>query len=461
MIFPRNHSQRFDLSNEVHARPPEPLQAPANVTCLALLTPWPYCENDRDIVTELTRQFGATPPGPGSKHYSVWLSNFRLVWERHTEFTRYTFITENNGGRPFEHPAIEAAPEEWVANLPGEVIAAASAALTQDQQVPLDQAMISESFFSGNAIIGSEVTGGAATAFTDFRIQKDGFTRFLVQNKSMTPWHAGRVVQRLLEIETYRNMAMLALPMAQKLTGNASAWENELSEITSIMTHAGVTDEPELLNRLTMLQASIEHSYAETEFRFSAASAYYALVQRRIGELREERVKGLQTFGEFTERRLAPAMSTSSAAARRQQALSERVDRAAQLLSTRVNMSLEHQNQALLEAMNQRADLQVRLQQTVEGISIAAITYYVVGVLGYVLAALQKTGLEFDVTVAKGVLAPLVLVIAAVGIWRIRKSVEKDQRQTVLKLPFQGGADSGLADQEVSGDPLHGAADSR
>ena len=437
MTFPKNHSLRFDLSNEVHARPPEPLEPTSNITCLALLTPWPYCENDRSVVEGLTRRYGATPPGKGAKHYSVELSNFRLVWERHTEFIRYTFITKNGDGLPFESRAIDAAPEDWVASLPGETIAATNAVLLPDT-FPLDKhADISDRYFSGNAIVGSEITGGAAVAYADFRIHKDGFSRYLIQNRSMPAWHAGRVVQRLLEIETYRTIAMLALPLAQKLSAKASAWESDLSEVTSVMRDASVADEPDLLNRLTSLQSAIEHSYAESQFRFSAADAYYALVQRRIGELREERIKGLQTFGEFTERRLAPAISTCTSIAKRQEALSERVDRAAQLLSTRVNMSLEHQNQALLEAMNHRADLQVRLQQTVEGISVAAITYYVIGVLGYMLSALQKAGLSFDVTIAKGILAPIVFAIAAVGIWRIRKSVESKADRAPLQIAFR------------------------
>ncbi len=437
MAFPKNHSLRFDLSNEVHARPPEPLEATSNITCLALLTPWPYCENDRSVIEDLTRRYGATPPGQGAKHYSVELSNFRLVWERHTEFTRYTFITKNGAEDPFESRAIDAAPEDWVASLPGETIAAINAVLLRDTYPLGEHADISDRFFSGNAIVGSEITGGAAIAFADFRIHKDGFSRYLIQNRTMSAWHAGRVVQRLLEIETYRTIAMLALPLAQRLSEKASAWESDLSEVTSVMRDASVADEPDLLNRLTSLQSAIEHSYAESQFRFSAADAYYALVQRRIGELREERVKGLQTFGEFTQRRLAPAISTCTSIAKRQHALSERVDRAAQLLSTRVNMSLEHQNQTLLETMNHRADLQMRLQQTVEGISVAAITYYVVGVFGYILAALHKAGLPFDVTIAKGVLAPVVFAVAAFGVWRIRRSVEKKSESVPLQLMFQ------------------------
>ncbi len=431
MNLPANHTQRFDLSNEVHARPPEPLTAPVKLSCIAMTTDWPYREEDRDVVTALTKQYGATPPAPGAKHYSVDLNEFRLIWERHTEFTRYTFIVPGGDDAPFESPAINAAPSVWVGKLPGKLIAAANAALVAEDYGFSDVEATSERYFSGNAVIGSKISGNAAIALTDFRIHADGFGRFLVFNRSMTQWHAGRIVQRLLEIETYRIMALLSLPAAQELNPLLSSWESELSEITNAMTQTSDMEEPELLNRLTHLQAAIEKNYTKTQFRFNAGAAYYALVQRRNDELREERLTGMQTFSEFTERRLAPAMNTCKAASDRLQALSERVDRAAQLLSTRVDMSLEKQNQAVLESMNRRAELQLRLQQTVEGLSIAAITYYVVGVIGYVSGGLEQLGIAVNAKLVMGLSAPVVLVVSAFGVWRARKLLaERESRQT-------------------------------
>jgi uncharacterized membrane-anchored protein len=239
----------------------------------------------------------------------------------------------------------------------------------------------------------------------------------------MTPWHAGRIVQRLLEIETYRIMALLALPVAQSLVPKLSAWEAELSEITEAMTLAGVDDEAKLLNRLTALEAAIEKSHTQTQFRFGAAAAYYALVQRRIGELREERMTDMQTFHEFTERRLAPAMETCISISRRQSALSERVDRAAQLLSAKVDKALQLQNRQILESMNTRAELQLRLQQTVEGLSVAAITYYMVGVVGYFAGGLAAIGIDVDPKFAMGLAVPVALGLAVYGVWRTRKEL--------------------------------------
>lgn len=429
MKLPENHAQRHELSNEVHARPPEPLVAPVKLSCIALTTDWPYRDEDRDVVKALTDQYGATPPGPGAKHYSVDLKAFRFIWERHTEFTRYTFITPAENDAPFSNPAIEAAPPAWIERLPGKLIAATHAALISEGEYRDEIAATSGRFFSGNALIGAEVTGGAATAITDFRLHADGFSRFLVYNRSMSPWHAGRIVQRLLEIETYRIMALLSLPVAQSLNPHLSSWEAELSEIADSMTQQVGRDDPELLNRLTRLQAAIEKKYTQSQFRFGAGAAYYSLVQRRIAELREERISGMQTFNEFTERRLAPAMNTCESAADRLAALSERVDRSAQLLSTRVDMSLEQQNQKVLNSMNRRAALQLRLQQTVEGLSIAAITYYVVGVIGYVAAGLEQAGVPVNAKLVMGLCAPLVLALAAFGVWRARKFIAETENR--------------------------------
>ncbi len=156
---------------------------------------------------------------------------------------------------------------------------------------------------------------------------------------------------------------------------------------------ADAADEPALLDRLTRLEAEIENRQSETRFRFSASDAYYELVRQRIDELREQRIQGLQTFREFTERRLAPAMNTCRSAAARQESLSQRVARATRLLSTRVDLTRERQNQALLESMDRRASLQLRLQSTVEGLSVAAVTYYVVALIGHAAEALHEAGI--------------------------------------------------------------------
>ncbi len=84
---------------------------------------------------------------------------------------------------------------------------------------------------------------------------------------------------------------------------------------------------------------------------------------------------------------------------------------------------MERQNGKVLEAMNDRARQQLRLQQTVEGLSIAAISYYIVGLVGYVAKA-RRTALA-DQRRADGRLSvPVVLAVVALVLRRIRRSTE-------------------------------------
>ena len=164
--------------------------------------------------------------------------------------------------------------------------------------------------------------------------------------------------------------------------------------------------EPELLTTLTRLSAEIDSRQAHNLYRFSATAAYYELIQQRIPDLRETRLGGLQAFQEFTERRLAPAANTCHSVAERQEELSRRVARATQLLATRVGITREQQNQALLGSVNRRIRLQLRLQATVEGLSVPAVTYPVVGLVGYAAKGLEAAGLHLDPAVATAVAGP-------------------------------------------------------
>ena len=381
--LPKNYPLRIALNDEVHARPPEQLKPPMRISYLALLTDWPPDDRDLRPVNDLAKRYGAAAPAKGARHFSADLGPFRLKWERHTEFARYKFMVPGGRERPFAKTAIESVPADWLAKLKGETIVAAHAALADSPRGTLDNEQISSRFFAGNPLVGARLGGGAATAFTDFRIHGDGFSRVLIYDRSMTERQAGRYVQRLLEIETYRVLALLALPVAQRLGPELAQFEKDLTRVTDAIAAGSDQEEHLLLDHLTELAAAIENRCSDTQYRFSATGAYYDLVRGRIDELRETRIEGLQTFGEFIQRRFVPAITTCESVAKTQSLLSDRVAHATQLLSTRVDIVRQRQNQALLESMNRRARLQLRLQQTVEGLSIAAVTYYVVSLVAY------------------------------------------------------------------------------
>jgi uncharacterized membrane-anchored protein len=421
-----DHPQRVELNDEVHARPPEALPTPLRVSSLALFSPTVPLADERHHVAALITRAGAPAPAENATDFVADLGTFRLKWERHTEFTRFTFIaTGLDVNNPFGTPALQLVPADWLQQLKGEILAAAHVGLMPVADTPPDYDAIGARLFNGNPLIGARIAGGAGIALTDLRIHQDGFSRMMVLNASMNQRQTGRMVQRVLEIDVYRMLALLALPVARTLNPFLSQCERGLAEVTAALARAKAADEGRLLDQLTRLQAEIESRHAESDSRFAAAAAYHELVRRRIGELREERIQGLQTFREFTERRLAPAMNTCQAAATRQESLSARMARATQLLSTRVDVDRQRQNQAVLQSMNRRAQLQLRLQETVEGLSIAAITYYVASLVGYLAKSMKAGGVPLNPDLVVGISIPVVALLVAFGVRSIRKRIAR------------------------------------
>lgn len=416
-----NHPQRISLNDEAHARPFESISSPARLSYLAYLNHSVSYEDDLAWISELCQRYDVRQPRPGSNHFAADFGAFRCKWARHSEFTSLTFTRHGEFRDPFATPALLHVPEDWLKQIPGEILAAAHAGLEVQRLLPGHIAEIGTEFFRGNDLIGAQIGDGAGAVFTDFRVHADGFSRFLISDIQLGARQAGRMLQRLFEIDTYRMMAFLALPLAKNLSPQLTEADGELTEITRQMAHASQEDEPILLDRLTKLAGKIEASISASDYRFSAAHAYYAIVERRINELRELRIPGMQPFREFMERRLTPAMDTCDSIARRQKMLAERIDRASDLLRTRVDITREKQNQLLLEQMNKRSQLQLRLQETVEGLSVAAITYYTVGLIGYAAKSLKSVGIHLNPELVMGLSIPLI----AGSVWLSMRSMRK------------------------------------
>jgi uncharacterized membrane-anchored protein len=419
--FPADHPERRLVADEVHARPYDALTTPERASHLAVLVEPGERESERLHLAALGARFGVSALAADANHFVASFGAFRLKWERHGEFSAYTVFVPGHSPRPFSEPAIGFLPPEWVAAIPGRTIVAAHAKLVRAEAAPPDASALAE-HFGANVAIGAEIGDGAGFAFTDFRIRDDGFVRFLVLDRGFTPRQAGRMLQRLFEIEAYRVLALLALPIARRDAPQVLEIERALETLTADIAREGGTDEL-LLAELTRLAARVESATAGSRFRFSAARAYHELVRARIAELRERRIPGLQTIDEFMARRLSPAMATVESVARRFADLSERIARASALLSTRVDIARERQNQALLESMDRRARLQLRLQETVEGLSVAAITYYLVGLVGYAAKALKSAGLGVEPDPVTGVAIPVVAVLAALGVRHVRRRI--------------------------------------
>lgn len=422
----RDHPLRLQLAHEVHARPFAPVSAPERIVHYAMLTGEGGAAADRAHLSDLFRRLGVADAPPEGNHVVRGFGGVRIKWERHTEFCTWTVFDRSPFDTAFAGPPDpEVIPRDWLERLPGERLAAVRVVVAPAGPEAEGVAVL-ERLFEAEFLAGSRASGGTASAWTDFRVHPDGYSRFWIEDRGMGQQEAGRLVQRLLEIETYRMMGLLGLPLAREIGPLLSDIDRQLADITQRLRDLGRTgDERRLLETLVALGADLERATSASAWRFSATRAYAALVERRVAELREERVEGYQTLAEFTDRRLAPALRTVEAMSTRMEALSERLARAANLLRTRVDISLEEQNQALLTSMDRRARLQLRLQSTVEGLSVAAISYYVAGLLLYVLKGAEEAGAPVDATVAAVVLVPVVVAGVWLALRRFRRALER------------------------------------
>lgn len=436
-----NHPLRVPLAAEVHSRPFMLLGAPEALTHLAVYAdeggePSPGGADDQHaLLADLCARFGVAPPSPQAKYFFHDFGHFRLKWEGHTEFATYTFAARREEG---EQPAmacdrtpLQQIPQDWLLGLQGKLMVGAHLFLDKSAVPTAEYAAAARKLFEGRLLVGSTVLSGGEV-WTDFLVQSDGFSRFLVRDAGLQEQQAGRLVQRVLEIETYRMMALLGFPRAQRAIPQLNVIEDELASLTSAMVDTdgnpasadGDADaEQSLLNEITRLAARTEKLALENSYRFSASQAYFKLVQARIEELREARVEGFPTVEEFMDRRLTPAMHTCQSISRRLEVLAERIARTNDLLRTRVGITQERQNRRILESLNARAAQQLRLQQAVEGLSVVAISYYLTGLLGYAVKAGKAAGLPLNPDLASGVALPFVAAGVWLGLRRMRSKL--------------------------------------
>lgn len=420
-----DHPLRYALANELHARPFPTLTAPCRAAYLALKPAQQAASRDkdadRDHLVALLDRFGAPHPQPDATHYSGPVGRYVLKWESHTEFVTYTIFGEGVAERPFEGSTFGFFPEDWLEAAPGQRI---TSALIRVEVAATDEGIDAKvaDWFVPESLAMSRVVDDAAVVATDFRIDSRGQMRMAVfVRPDVSDRRLGRVVQRLCEIETYKSMAMLGLARARELGARLGELDDELSNLVAGMSHEDIRP-AETLHRLLDVSAELEGLASKSSFRFGATTAYEAIVNQRIEVLREARFKGRQTLAEFMMRRFDPAMRTVKSTERRMEGMANRAMRAGDLLRTRVDVERSAENQALLASMDRRADLQLRLQQTVEGLSVVAISYYAINLVVYVLTPFAETLHWSKASLAAGATLPVLLAVWAM-IRRIRRKL--------------------------------------
>jgi len=424
-----DHPLRYELANELHARPFPSLDAPCRVVYLAIKQTKDAANRDREVdrahLLELLDRFGAPHPKPGATHYFGDLGKHRIKWECHTEFVTYTIFTPGVSERPFDPKAFEVLPPDWLARAPGARI---TSALIRVEEVAADDeaTVLPKAFdwFVPESLAVSRVLDDTGIMAGDFRIDTGGHMRFAVFVRPDTgARRIGRIVQRLTEIETYKTMSMLGYRRARDLSGRIGELDRALTALVSDMT--GPMETPEhSLQSLLRVAAELEALRAQATFRFGATAAYEAIVNDRVRVMREERFEGRQTFQEFMARRFNPAMRTVKSTEQRLNEMAERATRAGNLLRTKVDVDRQAQNAELLASMDRRADLQLRLQRTVEGLSVVAISYYAVNLVSY-LAFPVTEPMGISKGLATAALTPPVVLAVFLLVRRIRQHLEK------------------------------------
>lgn len=434
-LFPPREGQ--ELHEELHARPALAAQSPCAVAYWIQQGMAP--SSAETALQRLAEAIGASPPQPGARHARLQGPGWQLKYERHGEFVSWQLNRPLAATvDPLQSSALEVLPPGFRAALldegAGRMLAAThlllidargdDGALQQhrsrlhgagahagDDRAPLMGAFIGDA--------------RAAAVLSTLQLEADGFTRFLLLDFGLPPDQAAREAQRLCEIEAYRMLAMQGFPLAQTESQTLAALEQRLQTAVDAMTNDQALDDAEAFAALTRLAAEVEHAAARTRYRFSATRAYHALVQQRLSDLREQRITGVQTLSGFLGRRFAPAMAFCESCDRRLTELGERIGRALSLARVRIEAQREQGNQELLRALAERQQQQLRLQQTVEGLSVVAISYYALGLVAYLLKGLQKLpgwaerlpSLDLSIALA----LPLVIAGVALGLRRLHR----------------------------------------
>ncbi|PCJ93492.1 MAG: Egg lysin [Hyphomicrobiales bacterium] len=415
------HPDRARLLGEVHARPFEPMPSPRIVRHVALITSEAQAQGLHAAMTACAQEAGVASPADNVRYYVLNAFGGRLRWEQHSEFGSLTWDAPLKCKQDGLALIFERATESL-----GQIIS-----MTQIDVVQSMDKIDLEDIYDTRSLCVSEVDNGIAIVATDFRQSDDGATCMHIASNKASEVVIGGLVQRLLEIETYRTLALLGLPLAQSTSPQITQIEKDFIEITASLSENPKAGSDSLLEDITRLSAELEASAAACLFRFGASKAYFEIVQIRLKAIRERAFKHHMTLEAFLIRRLQPAMQTINALEERQSNLSRKLSRAANLLRTRVDVELERQNRDLLTSMNHRAKLQLRLQQTVEGLSIAAISYYVIGLFSYFIKGFDKplqslTGVEYIGSILTAIAVPIVVGAMWLVVRRIHNSHKDD-----------------------------------
>lgn len=418
---------RRSLSDELHARAFDNFSGAGRFIRFIYLL-----EGNADSIVSYVNSFleeqGEASIPSFSKFVSFNLGHYSLDFERHTEFISISFIQKSDaqlkGLSPEAYdPRGVSLPLDWAHGSPGQIFHAIwlevggepPAGLTEQKMLQTMQA---------RAVAANQFSDGAAEVYFAFDIDAGGFSRVALFNRSMVASRLGRAVQRIVELETYRLLALLGFATVKEYGSKLDSITKHVGEITNELTEQIKQPEnhvEDMLSKLSAQAADLENIYSNASYRMAATKAYDSIVENRLDGLRVSRIEGFQGVKGFLNRRMLPAIDSCRAFSERLRRLSERISRAGDLLQTQTEMIIQRQNQDLLISMNSRAKTQLRLQQTVERLSIAAVTYYGVGLVGFLGMSLPLANWGIDLVALKAASIPIIAGCVWLAIRHVKK----------------------------------------
>lgn len=477
------HPLHAQAALATHSRPALPVHAPAMIDHGVLLVGevdggrlGPFVDNDRTGFIEAIGKRGWTVLQQTSSEVLAAAPPHAIKWERHTEFIALTsfvmpghsanstgsqdidfdeLLTDlsdlaQHGSEIFVRMRISVAQEDRSSKKNASATASSDKfdperSVGKQSEARLSSGGRTDPMPDDPSLIKVLVNGDAICVATDLRHDAHGVVQYRATLSSqmtdqLPAARIGRFVQRLIEIETYRLLAYLAVPKTQSMGARVSALERKVNRIAErTAAQPEPHEEAAILTELTSLSAELQSIGSASEFRFAASLAYSAIVDERLGELREHRIEAHQRLSDAIKRRLDPAMRSCEALLARQQKIAERIGNITELLRTRVDLTLQDQNGAVLRSIDARADAQLRLQQTVEGLSVAAITYYLLGIIGYLVKGAPVELLGLSQSGAQALLVVPIVLLVYFGLKRARDKADGPGREKQRKKGGSSG----------------------
>jgi uncharacterized membrane-anchored protein len=408
-----DHPYRAAIMDEVHARPVDIVPETCRLRRLVFVMPAAAGAMKRVFgnYEAFCAEVGIDKPGPGYRQHSFMVGDRHVTWEFHTEFVTVTWRSALSDPENFPSDVGLAAIGE------GLLIGAMRIDVIADATVP--ERLLPG--FNLPSLCLSDVDGNKAQVATDFVPDADRFIRFELAGGGLTGLRRSIIVRRLLEVETYRTMALLGLPLARSASPELRVIELELTalveSLSDAVTPAAVQAALTALHDLSVRSGKLSERLG---YRFAAGHAYGDILRARLGGLRESGTTRGSTLAHYIGNRADPGLATCAALEKRLAVLSDKIERAIGLLNVRIGVDMQVQNAAVLESIAQTARSQFLLQRTVEGLSTIAISYYLLGILSYALAGPLEE-LHWEKTMVLSIAAPFVLL----AIWLMGRAIRK------------------------------------